>query len=75
MRWARHVAQTGCKKNAFRVLVGKPEAKRQLERPRRRWREYIEIDITELGMDWICLAQGRGQWMALVDAVMNLLFP
>jgi hypothetical protein len=59
------------------VLVGKPEGKRSLGRPRRRWEDIIEIDLQEVGcggMDWIELAQDRGRWRALVNAVMNFGF-
>jgi hypothetical protein len=58
--------------------VGKPEGKRPLGEPRRRWVNYIEMDPREIGwdgMDWINLAQNRDQWMALVNAVMNLRVP
>jgi len=60
------------------VLVRKPEVKRPLGRPRRRWEDDIKIDLQELGcrgMDWIELAQGRNRWRALVNAVMNLRVP
>jgi hypothetical protein len=55
-------------RNAYRILVGKPEGKRPLERPRRRWVDNIKMD----GVDWIELAQDRDQWRALVNTVMNL---
>jgi hypothetical protein len=61
----------GEKRNAYRILVGKPEGKRPLGRPRRRWVDNIKMD----GMDWIDLAQDRGQWRALVNMVMNLRVP
>jgi hypothetical protein len=76
IRWARHVACMG--RGAYRVLVGKPEGKRQLGRPRRRWEDIIKIDIQEVGcggMNWIQLAQDRYRWRALVCAVMNLRVP
>jgi hypothetical protein len=60
------------------ILVGKPEAKRPLGRPRHRWVDNIEMDLREIGwdgMDWIDLAQNRNQWRALVNTVMNLRFP
>jgi hypothetical protein len=63
------------KGNAYRVLVGKPEGKRPLVRPGRRWEDNIKMDVREIGWgrtDWIHLAQGRDQWWALVNAVMNL---
>jgi hypothetical protein len=62
----------------YRVLVGKPEGKRPLGRPRRRWEENIKIDLQEVGcgsMDWIVLAQDRDRWRALVNEVMNLQVP
>jgi hypothetical protein len=64
MRWARHVAQMGEKRNAYRILVGKPVEKRPLGRPRRVWVVYIKMDLREMGwdgMDWIDLAQDRDQ--------------
>jgi hypothetical protein len=75
MRWAREVARMGEKRNAYRILVGKPEGKRPLGRPRRRWEDNIGIDFGEIGwggMNWIDLAQDRDQWRALVNTVMNL---
>jgi hypothetical protein len=68
----------GEKKNAYRILVGNPEGKRPLGRPRRRWVDNIKIDLRETGCDggdWIDLAQDRDQWRALVKAVMNLWVP
>jgi hypothetical protein len=65
----------GKKLNAYRILVGKPEGKRTLGRPRRTWEDNIRMDLREIGwggMDWIDLAQDRDQWRALVNAVMNL---
>jgi hypothetical protein len=78
MRWAGHVARMGENRNAYRILVGKPEGKRPLRRPRRRWVDNIEMDLREIGwegLDWIDLAQDRGQWRALVNTVMNLRVP
>jgi hypothetical protein len=66
------------KRNASRVLVGKPEGKRPLGRPRYKWEDNIKMDVNETGwggMDWIQLAQGRDQWRALVNTVMNLRSP
>jgi hypothetical protein len=66
------------KRNAYRILVGKPEAKRPLGRPRRRWVDSITMDLRETGwdgIDWIELAQDRDQWRALVNTVMNLRVP
>jgi hypothetical protein len=78
MRWARHVARMGEKRNACRISVGKPEGKKPLGRPRRR-REYsIKMDLREIGwggMDWIYLVQDRDQWRALLNMVMNLRVP
>jgi hypothetical protein len=76
MRWAGHVARMGEKRNAYRILVGKPEGK--MGRPRRRWVDNIKMDLTEIGwdgMDWIDLAQDRDRWRALVTTVMNLRVP
>jgi hypothetical protein len=78
MRWAGHVARMGEKRNAYKILVGKPEGKRPLGRPRRRWVDNIKIDLREIGcegMDWIEVAQDRDQWRALVNTVMNLEVP
>jgi hypothetical protein len=78
LRWAGHVAPMGETRNAYRILVGKPEGKRPLGRPRRRWVDNIEMDLREIGwdgMDWIELAQNRDQWRALVNTVMNLRVP
>jgi hypothetical protein len=63
------------KRNAYRILVGKPEGKRPLGRPRRRWVDSIKMDLRYDGMDWIDLAQDRDQWRALVNTVMNLWVP
>jgi hypothetical protein len=63
------------KKNAYRILVGKPEGTRPLGRPRRRWEDNIRMDLREIGwggMEWIDLAQDTDQWRALVNTVMNL---
>jgi hypothetical protein len=68
----------GEKRNAYRILVGKPEGKRPLGRPKCRWVDNIKIDRREIGwdgMDWIDLAKDRFQWRALVNAVMNLRVP
>jgi hypothetical protein len=76
--WAGHVARMGAKRNAYRILVGNPEGKRPLGRPRRRWVENIKMDLREIGWDggdWIDRAQDRDQWRALVKAVMNLRVP
>jgi len=68
----------GERRGVYRVLVGKPEGKRPLGRPRRRWEDNIKIDLQEVGcggMDWIGLAQEGDRWWALVNAVMNLQVP
>jgi hypothetical protein len=64
MRWAGHVARMGEKRNAYRILVGNPEGKRPLGRPRHRWVDNINMDVREIGWDggdWIDLAQDRDQ--------------
>jgi len=78
MRWARHMARMGEERGVYRVLLGKPEGKRPLVRPRRRWVVNIRRDLQEVGcgyMDWIGLAQDRDRWRTLVSAVMNLQVP
>jgi hypothetical protein len=75
MRWAGHVAPIGEKRNAYRILVGKPEGKRPLGRHRRRWLNNNKIDLGEIewdDMDRIDLAQHRDQRRAFVNTVMNL---
>jgi hypothetical protein len=81
MRWAGHVARMGEKRNVYRLLVGKPEEKRPLGRPRCSWIYNIKMDLIEIGLnvvDWIGLAQdryNRYRWRALVNSVMNLRVP
>jgi hypothetical protein len=68
----------GEKRNAYRLLVGTPDGKRPLGRPRRRWVDNIKMDLLEIcwdSMDWMGLAQDRDKWTALVNAVMNLQVP
>ncbi|KAJ4448100.1 hypothetical protein ANN_10112 [Periplaneta americana] len=75
LRWAGHVARMDESRNTYRVLVGRPEGKRPLGRPRRRWEDNIKMDLREVGYDdrdWINLAQDRDQWRAYVRAAMNL---
>ena len=75
MRWAGHVARMGERRGVYRVLVRKPEGKRLLGRPRRRWEDNIKMDLQEVGcggLDWIKLAEDRDRWWTLVNAVMNL---
>jgi hypothetical protein len=72
---AGHVARKGERKGVYRVLVGKPEGRSPLGRPRRRWQDNIKIDLHKVGcgaMNWIELSQDRDRWRALVNAVMNL---
>ena len=72
------VARIGERRGAYRGLVGKPEGKRPLVKPRRRWENNIKVDLQEVGcggMDWIELAQDRDRWRAPVNAVMNLRVP
>jgi hypothetical protein len=67
----------GEKRNAYRILVGKPE-RRPLGRPRRRWVDNIKMDLRQIGwdgVDWVDLAQDRDHWRALVNTVMNLRIP
>ena len=74
---AGHVARMG-EEGGYRVLVGKQEGRRPLERPRRRWVDNIRMDLQEVGcgyMDWIGLAKDRDRWRTLVSAVMNLRVP
>ncbi|KAJ4447597.1 hypothetical protein ANN_09604 [Periplaneta americana] len=78
LRWAGHVTRMGESRNAYRVLVGRPEGKRPLGRPRRRWEDNIKMDLREVGYDdrdWINLAQDRDRWRAYVWAAMNLRVP
>jgi hypothetical protein len=78
MRWAGHVARMGEKRNVHRLLVGKPEGKRPLGRPRPKWIDNIKMNLLEIGLsvvDWIGLAQDRYRWRALVNAVTNLRVP
>ena len=73
-----HVAHMGEERGVYRVLVGKPERKRPLGRPRRRWVDNIRMDLQEVGcghVNWIGLAQDRDRWRTLVSAVMNLRVP
>jgi len=68
----------GERRGAYRVLVGKPDGRRPLGRPRHRWEDNFETDLREVGCggeDWIELAQDRGRWWALVNAVMDLRVP
>jgi len=78
MRWAGYVARMGEERGVYRFLVGKPEGRRPMGRPRRRWVDNIRMDLQEVGcvyMDWIGLAQDRDNLWTLVSAVMNLRVP
>jgi hypothetical protein len=78
MRWAGHVVCMGEGRGVYRVLVGRPEGKRPLGKPRRRWEDNIKMDLRKTGIDgsnWIQLAQDRFQWRACVNTVMNLRVP
>jgi len=78
MRWAGHVVRMGEERGVYRVLVGKPEGKRPLGRPRCRWVDNIRMDLREVGcgyMDWIGLVQDTVRWQTFVSAVMNLRVP
>ena len=72
------MARMGERRDVYRVWVGRPEGKKPLGRPRRRWEDNIKMDLQEVGcgsMDWVELAEDRDRWWALVNEVMNLLVP
>jgi hypothetical protein len=78
MNWAGNVARMGERRGAYRVLVGRPEDKRPLERPRGMWENNIKIDLREIeidGANWIRVVQDRVQWRAFVNTVMYLRVP
>jgi hypothetical protein len=78
MSWAGHAARMGERRVVYRVLVGKPEGKRPLGRPRRGWEDNIKMKLHEVGcggIDWIDLAEERDRLWALLNAVMNLQVP
>jgi hypothetical protein len=77
IRWAGHVAGMGEERGAYRILVGRPEERRPLRRPRHKWEDNIKMNLQEVGwgMNWIELAQDRDRWWALVNAVTNLRIP
>jgi hypothetical protein len=78
MRWAGHVALMGKGRSVYRVLVGKPEGKRPLGKPRRRWENNINMALRQIGIDganWIRLVQDRVRWGVFVNTVMNFRLP
>jgi hypothetical protein len=78
MRWTGNVARMGEGRGAYRILVGRPEGRRPIGRPMRRWEDNIKMDFQEVGwygVAWIDMAQDRDRWRALVNAVMNLRVP
>jgi hypothetical protein len=78
LRWARSIARMGKLRNAYNILVGKPEGKRPLGRLMCRWEDNIRTDLREIGwedVNWMRLAPDRGQWRALLNTVMNLRVP
>jgi PAS domain-containing protein len=78
MRWAGHVARMGEVRRAYNILVRRPEGRRPLERPRRRWEDNIKMDIREIGfgdVDWSHWTQDKDRWRALMNTVMNLRVP
>ena len=78
MRWTGHVARMRERRGVYRIWVGKPDGKRALVRPKRRWEDNIKMDFQEVGcgsMDWIELVQDRDRWRALMNGVMNLRVP
>jgi len=76
MRWAGNIARTGERRGVYGVLVGKPEGKRKLGKPRHRWEDNIKIQDVECGvMDWLELAQDWDRWRAVVNAVMKIRVP
>jgi hypothetical protein len=78
MRWAGHVARMEEVRGAYNILVGRPEGRRPIGRPRRRWEDNIKMDFREIGfgdVDWVNLAQDMDRWRALVNTVMNFRVP
>jgi hypothetical protein len=74
MRWAGHVARIAEEGKLYKVLMGKPEGKRPLGIPRRKWEDGIKMDLREIGLwnvDWIRLGQDRDRWRVVVSAVMD----
>jgi hypothetical protein len=78
MRWVGHVARMGEVRGAYNILVGRPEGRRPLGRPRHSWEDNIKMDLREIefgDVDWIHWAQDRDRWRALMNTVMNLWVP
>jgi hypothetical protein len=78
MRWAGHIARSGENRNEYKLLMGKPEGKRPLGRPRRKWVDNIKMDLSEIGwggVHRIGMAQDKDKWIVLVNAVLNLRVP
>jgi hypothetical protein len=78
MKWAGHVARMGERRDVYRDLVGRPEVKSPLGRPRRRWEDNIKMDLREIGIDganWIRLARDRVRWRAFVGTVASFRVP
>jgi hypothetical protein len=78
MRWAGHIACMGAKRNAYRILVRKPEGKKPPGRPTQKWEDSIKMDLRVIGcdnMDWVDLVHDMDWRRALVNTVMNLLVP
>ena len=74
MMWAGHVARIVERRGVYKILVGKPEGKRQLGRPRRKWDDNIKMDIQDVrceGMDWVDVAQDRDRWRSVVNVAMK----
>jgi hypothetical protein len=77
-KWREDEMGGACSKHIYKILVGKPEGKRPLERPRRRWKDNIRLGLMEIGweaVDWFNQFQGKDQWRAVVNTVMNLRIP
>jgi len=75
MRWAGHVTRMGEIRNSYKILIEKPEGKRPLWRPRRRWEHNIRMDHREMwlkGVDWIHLPQDGDKWQGAGNTIMNL---
>jgi hypothetical protein len=78
MRWAGHIVRMGEMRNAYKILVGKPERRRPLGRPIRRWDDNIKMNLREIGLkgvDWIHLAQHKDRWWDFVNTVINIRVP